>query len=517
MTNSRVHKSLTNIKVGLFFYLLSLFLAFFSRKIFLDNLGSEFIGLVGTLNSILGFLNIAELGIGSSVCFFLYKPIEQKDKKVINDILSILGFIYHRIGFFILIAGVLCSLFFPIIFKHSIDLKIVYFSFYSFLLSSVSGYFINYLQIFLSADQRNYVVSIYTQTISIVKTGIQIFLAYYYKNLYLWVGIELFFGIISYILINRRIRKEYIWLKTNASRGKALVGRYPEIILKTKQIFIQKIKDFILTKSDEIFVFSFISLQMVAYYGNYMLILNKIIYLVNVFFNGMGTGVGNLVAENNSKNTSKVFWELTALRFFITGFVVFGLLLFMQPFIFCWLGTKYFLNDIILYLLLINLFIMFSRGVVEMYIHAYGLYADVWASWVEVIVNITLTLTMAKFFGLVGILYGKILSVAGIALLWKPYYLFKAGLKQPYINYWKGMFSYYLIFVLFIVLIIPIRFFIIDIKVHNFLTLALYILYIIPPLMIFYFLVLYQFTKGMKYFVDRVPLLSKILKNRNRR
>ena len=57
----RVHKSLLNAKVNLIFYFLSLFFSFFSRKIFLDCLGVEFIGLTGTLGNILGYLNLAEL------------------------------------------------------------------------------------------------------------------------------------------------------------------------------------------------------------------------------------------------------------------------------------------------------------------------------------------------------------------------------------------------------------------------------------------------------------------------
>ena len=55
----RVHKSLLNAEVNLLFYFLSLFLTFFSRKIFLDNLGAEFIGLTGTLQNILGYLNLS--------------------------------------------------------------------------------------------------------------------------------------------------------------------------------------------------------------------------------------------------------------------------------------------------------------------------------------------------------------------------------------------------------------------------------------------------------------------------
>ena len=55
----RVHKSVMNIKVGMFFYIISIIMAFFSRRIFLDCLGDEFIGLTGMLSNILTFLSVA--------------------------------------------------------------------------------------------------------------------------------------------------------------------------------------------------------------------------------------------------------------------------------------------------------------------------------------------------------------------------------------------------------------------------------------------------------------------------
>ena len=71
---SRLKKSLLNARVNLIFYFLSLALSFFSRKIFLDALGADFMGLIGTLNNLLGFLNLAELGISTAIGYVLYKP-----------------------------------------------------------------------------------------------------------------------------------------------------------------------------------------------------------------------------------------------------------------------------------------------------------------------------------------------------------------------------------------------------------------------------------------------------------
>lgn len=99
MTESRVKKSILNARVNLIFYFLSLGLSFFSRKIFLENLGADFIGLSGTLVNILGFLSLAEMGIGTAVAYNLFKPLQEKDTEKINDIISVLGFLYKKLEY----------------------------------------------------------------------------------------------------------------------------------------------------------------------------------------------------------------------------------------------------------------------------------------------------------------------------------------------------------------------------------------------------------------------------------
>ena len=126
----RVHRSVMNIKVGMLFYVLSLFLAFFSRKIFLDCLGAEFIGLTGMLMNIMSFLSVAELGIGTSIVYFLYKPLQEDNHEKINDLMSMLAFLYRCIGGVIGLGGLIVSVFFPWWFSNlTTGLSLVYFVF----------------------------------------------------------------------------------------------------------------------------------------------------------------------------------------------------------------------------------------------------------------------------------------------------------------------------------------------------------------------------------------------------
>ncbi len=450
--SERVKKSIKNAEVNLVFYFLAIFLSFFSRKVFLECLGPEFIGLSGTLSSILGYLNLAELGIASCISYFLYKPLQANEKDRIKEILSIFGYLYRNVGLIILIIGIVLSIFFPWIFNNTtLPLSIVYFAFYSFLGSSLIGYFINYRQLLLSADQKNYIVAIYTQSAYFLKTIIQIYLAYYYKNLYLWVFIEFLFSILACIILNWKINTEYPWLKTNKALGKSLLKKYPGILTNTRQIFIHKIKDVILMRSDELFVFMFVSLKMVAYYGNYTLIISRIGQLFSAILDSINAGIGNLIAEGNKENIMKVFWEMLTIRHFVAGILCFSTYHLVEPFISVWLGTEYILDRRIVALLSVYIYISSSRGVVDMYNHAHGLYADTWSAWTELLINLSVTILAGLYWGIIGILLGKIISTSIIIAIWKPYYLFHAGLQLNYNYYWRGASrNYFVSFISFI-------------------------------------------------------------------
>ena len=444
--SERVHKSMLNAEVNLLFYFLSLILAFFSRKIFLDNLGAEFIGLTGTLGNILGYLNLAELGITSSISYFLFKPLQSGRRKDIQEILSLLGYLYNWIGYAILAGSILVSLFFPLIFSEAeVGLPIVYFAFYSFLGSALIGYFINYRQILLNADQKGYLVAIYLQSANLVKTVIQIVLAYNFRNYFFWVGIELLFAIIASIVLNWKIDKEYPWLQVDKRYGNSLMKKHPEVLSKTRQVFIHKIKDFVLVKSDELFVFLFVSLKMVAFYGNYMMIISKFISLFSAVTRSVGASVGNLVAEGNKPNMMKVFWEYTTIQHTIAAILSFCLYHFLEPFISHWLGAEYIMDHNILVLLVVYVYITNSRNSIDTFNYAHGLYADVWAAWSELLINVSVTIVCGLKWGIVGILIGKIASLIPIVVIWKPYYLFTNGLKESVSSYWKGVLRNYAI------------------------------------------------------------------------
>ena len=209
--SSRTAKSIKNAKVALIFYFINLVLQFFSRKVFLDYLGAEVLGLNTTAQNLLGFLNLAELGIGSAISYALYKPLFQRDVKVINEIVSVQGWLYRRVAVVVIIAACVLMCFFPFIFeKAKVPLWYTYASFSVLLFSALLGYIFNYKQIVLTADQKEYKITLNIQGIKVIKVLVQIAAITYLADGYVyWLVLEFVMAIVTTVIINHVLRREY--------------------------------------------------------------------------------------------------------------------------------------------------------------------------------------------------------------------------------------------------------------------------------------------------------------------
>ena len=336
--SSRTAKSIKNAKVALIFYFINLVLQFFSRKVFLDYLGAEVLGLNTTAQNLIGFLNLAELGIGGAIAFTLYKPIYEKNTQVINEIVSLQGWLYRRVAYVVIAGACVLMCFFPLIFeKAEVPLWYTYGSFIVLLVSALLGYFVNYRQIVLTADQKEYKITLNVQGFKVIKVLLQIAAIYYLSNGYVyWMILELLMAVTTAVALDKLLKREYPWLKTIIMQGGTLRQKYPEIISKTKQVFFHQIAAFVLFQTSPLIIYTYASLTLVAVYGNYMLIITGVTLLMDALLRSINAGVGSLVAEGDKERIKKVFWELTSLRLWLASVVCFGIYKLGHSFIILW-------------------------------------------------------------------------------------------------------------------------------------------------------------------------------------
>ena len=434
---SRTSLGIRNGRVAFVYILASIVIGFVSRKVFLEYLGTDILGLNSTAENLLGILNLSELGIGAAVAYMLYKPLQQNDHQTIDEIVTLQGWLYQRIAYVVGLGAILFMAFFPLIFAHiEIPLGYAYASFGVFLYSSLLTYFTNYKQILLSASQQQYQVIYNYQSILLVKSLVQIVALIWLPYPYIsWLVLQVIFATGASWQLHRAVRRLFPFLSLHKREGKHLIHRYPHLITKVKQVFFHHLASFALSQSSPLLIFAFTNLTTVALYGNYQLLVLTLQKVNNSFFTGIQSGIGHLVAEGNSQRIFQVFKELFSLRFLLAGICCYCLLELLEPFIQLWIGANYLLHPSTLYLICGILYINLSRQAVETYLAAHGMYQDIAAPIIEAALNIGLSCWFGYLWGIDGILIGVLTSLIIVVLGWKPYFLFRYGLKQKFSDY----------------------------------------------------------------------------------
>ncbi len=428
---TRTKKSLFNGIVAVAVQVVSIVIGFFSRKLFLDYLGTEVLGLNTTAASLLNFLNLAELGISSAITVTLYKPLYSGDRESVRQIAAIHGWMYRRVALFIIGASIVLLPFLPLIFgRMELPMWYAYASFLVLLFSALLGYFVNYKQAVLTADQKDYKVQTSYRLIMVVKVLAQMAGVRYFDNPYVWwLAFEAVFAIIASIVLNVTIYREYPYLRERCVVDKPLRARYNDVMVKTGQLFVHRFGTFATLQALPLFIYAYTSLKTVALYGNYMILFNSLQALITVLLTSVTASVGNMITEGDKGLITKVFRELFASRFLMVAICCFGLWLLAEPFIGLWVGSEYILDHRTLVLIVILFFLNTMRTVVDVFINAYGIFKDIWSPIAEAVIFVSSALILAPRYGLNGILAAQILELVLVVYLWKPYFLFSTGMK----------------------------------------------------------------------------------------
>lgn len=511
MIESRTQRSIHNVRIALIYYCINLIINFLSRKVFIEYLGTEVLGLNTTVVNLLQFLNLAELGIGAAISYTLYQPLADNNKDKINEIVSVQGYMYRKIAGFVILGSFILMCFFPFIFaKTQLPLWYAYGTFFVLLCGSLASYYFNYKQIVLTADQKDYKITINVKSITIIKSILQILAIVYLQNGYLWWLISEFVAlIITTISINRLLKQEYPWLSAQAKKGKELKEKYFEIIKKTKQLFFHKIGSYVLTQTSPLVIYAYTSLTLVAIYGNYMLIIMGITALLAAIFNSIGAGVGNLVALSNKQHILKIFEELFCSRFLFVGTACYCVYKLAPAFITLWVGAEYQLDNKSLILMILIMYINLIRSVVDSFINAYGLFQDIWAPVIEAILNIGLSVLLGYWWGIPGILCGVLISLILIVFTWKPIFLFRKGFRSSVINY---IYLYIKSIIALLITTITALYISNYISINPASSYINFLLYAILTGGLYFMLLLmllYLFNKGTRDFIKRITLIIK--------
>lgn len=105
----RIEKSLLNVLTGTFGQIISFVLSFAIRTVFIQTLGTIYLGLNGLYTNILSVLNLTELGLGTAIVIELYRTVATNDEEKSKQYLQFYRKAYYFIGICILVIGLLLT------------------------------------------------------------------------------------------------------------------------------------------------------------------------------------------------------------------------------------------------------------------------------------------------------------------------------------------------------------------------------------------------------------------------
>lgn len=443
----RTNNSIKNSIAAFVSNAVSIIVGFVFQAIFVNILGTEYLGLNGLFSNIISMLAIAELGIGSAIIYNLYKPIAENDIENINSLMRFYKNCYHTIALIVFIIGICLTPFLSsIIGELSIEINI-YIVYFLFLIESVCSYLLSYRRSLLYADQKNSVISIIHIIYLIVLNSVEIIGLLIYKSYYLYLIIKIIMRVLENVLITIICKKNYPFLDVkNAYKLSKTIKN--DIIKKTKGLLFHKLGTFLVLGSDNIIISKYLGIVFVGLYSNYQLIITAVTNFLSQIFIATTSSVGNLLVFNNSKKSYLVFQKIRFLNFWLSTFAAISLLIIIDPFIVCWLGSEYLLSKLVLIVLVINFYFKSNRSCINCFKEAAGIFhEDRFVPLLEAFVNIISSIVFLNYFGLAGVFMGTVLSNLVLYLYSYPKYVYKKLFNRSYIDYIKETLGYILLFI----------------------------------------------------------------------
>ena len=428
--SSRVENAKRNIIFAVLSRMVGILFPFAIRTVMLYVLGTQYLGLDSLFASVLNFLSLAELGVGSALVYSMYKPIADNDTGQICALLNLYRRLYRYIGTFIFVIGVALIPFLPKLVKGDCPPDVnLYILYIVYLINTVLTYWLfGYRQSLLMAHQR---ADISSKCEIALNTGmylLQITVLFLFQNYYWYVLWMPVFTIANNLLVYHVTNRMY---PDYYCSGEISKEKQNDIRKKVFALFGTKANSIVLHAMDTIVISAFLGLVMVGKYGNYYYIMTAITGIIAMIYNAMTAGIGNSLETETIEKNYFDFNVLTFANFWLVSFCSVSLLCLYQPFMKLWVNEKNMLDMLIVVLLVVYFYVYQIRKVILTYKDAGGIWwEDRFRPYIMMIVNLVGNFVLVQIIGIYGVILSTIISML-VSIPLENYTVFKYIFHKP--------------------------------------------------------------------------------------
>ena len=429
---------------GLGSQVLSIFLGFFTRWMFIALLGKEYLGVSGLFTNILSLLSLANLGFDTAIVYSLYKPLAEGDMTSVKGYMLLFKRIYMVVGCTVFLLGCILLPFLP----HLINGEVIipenlYLIYIFFLLQSASSYFFSYKQALLTASQQNRVISMYHSLFMVLRNVGEMVILFLFRAYIPALISSIIFQTAEMAWIARATDRRFPFL-TDKSKGIISSNQKRALIENVKSLFLYKISGTIINSTDNILISKFQGIISVGLYSNYAYIVDVIRTSLSYIFYSMTASVGNYHVTETKEANEKMFYNLFFASFWLYGLTGICLGVLMNPFISLWIGSDYLLPDWVVLIIVINYYTAGVQYASTTYREVTGLFkVGKYRPLIAAMLNIVISVVLAYPLGIAGILLGTVISRLCVYFWYDPYIIHKTLFERSL----KYYFSIYLMYV----------------------------------------------------------------------
>ena len=506
---SRVEETVKNSIVSLIIQVVTVVLTFVTRTVLIKTMGEQYLGINGLFGNILNMLSLAELGVGTTIMYFMYKPMVECDEQKISILMSVYAKVYNTIGVVIMLAGLIIAPFLGVFMKEVPDIPHLTLIFILYVMNMSASYFFSYKSSIINVAQKNYIVNTIRFLFMVVQTIVQLFVLILTRNYILYYSCSILFSVLANLAVAAKANRMFPYLKKPV-KGHLDSSEKKQIIKDISAMFSHNIGTFVVYSTDNLIIAKFIGIIEVGFYSNYTIILTAVSTFLNLLFDSLTASVGNLMHSESKEKSYDIFRNVFFATCWLVGFCAVCLFVLYNPFITLWIGEKYTFQGYVVFFIVLNFYLGLIRRPVNTFKHTVGLFwNDRYKPLCEATVNLVTSLILVKYFGICGVFMGTTISTLTVCIWLEPYILYKNFYKKNVWEYFSLLMKYMAVPIISIIIIQGISKLFYEITIGSFSVQML--LCVTVPNLLFY--LLFRNTTEMEYMKE---ILERIL-NRIRR
>ena len=404
----RGKKTLLNTVMNLLLQIVTIVSGFILPRLILQKFGSQYNGLISSINQFLACAILIHSGIGGVTRAALYKPLAENNKDEVNSIMKATDIFMKKIGLILLILIICVAALYPFLIKNEFGWL---FTFTLFLIIGISTFAESFLGItyliLLQADQKLWVASIFN-IISVILNAVlaSILILNNFSIHFVKLGSAVAYCIYP-ILLNIYVKRKYKLNLKVEPNNKTISQRWDS--------FWHQFAIFITNNTDVMVLTILTDMYEVSVYSVYNMVINALKNIMLSFSNGVEAAFGNMIVKNEKKILEE---NLSIIELIIYNFSTIAYtcaILLIIPFITIYtngINDTNYIRPTFAYIMLIAQFFQSIRNPYQIVIQAAGHYKQTKnGAILEAIINITISVTLVIKFGIIGVAIGTLTSI----------------------------------------------------------------------------------------------------------